>query len=165
MNLRKYSLILLPALLVTWFVATMFIDMMAVPLVFQNISSRDEAALVGVGVFKRFNNIELIVFLLSALLMKFTNIFSMKDFLLKLSYLAFFPFYYFFFLTNKIVSLNAKKMNEIDYKALELIQIDLDFYHQLYVRLDSIKIILILISVILIIRQISKNISIHSESK
>ena len=63
------------------------------------------------------------------------------------------------------MSLNASKMNEIDDAKLQIIQRDLDFFHQLYVRLDSVKIFILIFSIILIINQIRKYITINSELK
>ncbi|MEE3079213.1 MAG: hypothetical protein VX341_07755 [Bdellovibrionota bacterium] len=165
MELKKCSLIFLPAILIAWLLSTVFIDLMAVPLVFQTVSSRDEASLLGVGIFKMFNHLEIVFILSSLFFMKLSSIFSLNDFLLKISYLLFFPFFYSFYLTNKIVSLNASKMNEIDDAKLQIIQKDLDFFHQLYVRLDSVKIFILIFSIILIINQIRKYITINSELK
>ena len=164
MNKRTYFLLIIPAIVLSWLLATIFIDIMAVPLVFQNVSSRDEAATLGVLIFKRFNNIELTLFFLGSLLIFFSGIFKLKNYLIKFFPLGLFPITYTFFLTDKITHYNKLKMNEIDDTRLEVIQQSLDFYHHLYVRLDMIKIILLTIFFILILKHIKTYINIKLES-
>ncbi len=165
MQKKTYFLLILPALIFSWFIATVFIDMMAVPLVFQTVSSRDEAASLGVQIFRRFNVVELILFASISLCFYASKIFSLKGYLLRFSYLGLFPIFYFSYLTDKIVHFNRLKTNEIDNTKLETIQASLDLYHHLYVRLDTLKIFLLLLSFILVVKYIKTYLNNIMEAK
>ncbi len=154
--MKKLVNIFIPSILFAWFLASFFIDIMAVPLVFQNVSSRDEAARLGVLIFSRFNIVEMILVILLITSVYFSHF--KKSFKIRTSILTIiFPLYYISFLTQKIASLNEEKINAIDEKILSEIQVSLDFYHHLYVRMDGIKLLIILFLLIEVIYRIYKN--------
>ena len=160
--MKKLSLILIPSILFAWFIATFFIDILAVPAVFQNVSSRDEAARLGVLIFKRFNFVEL-VFSIGLLVFFYFSDFKKMITVRVTAICAAFPIIYTILLTPKIVQYNEAKINAIDEAKLEIIQQSLDLYHGLYVKMDSVKLILLLIFFIEIVYRINKKNKITGE--
>ncbi len=65
-----------------------------------------------------------------------------------------FPITYTILLTPKIVQYNEAKINAIDEVKLEVIQMSLDFYHGIYVKMDTVKLIILLIFFIEIVYRI-----------
>ena len=151
--MKKLSLILIPSILFAWFIATFFIDILAVPAVFQNVSSRDEAARLGVLIFKRFNFVELF-FSVSLLVFFYFSEFKKMISVRVTAICTLFPITYTILLTPKIVQYNEAKINAIDEVKLEVIQMSLDFYHGIYVKMDTVKLIILLIFFIEIVYRI-----------
>ncbi|OIQ17076.1 MAG: hypothetical protein BM556_12735 [Bacteriovorax sp. MedPE-SWde] len=156
-NKYHLSLALLLGLSLSWLVASVFIDFFAAPAIFSTITSRDEAASLGVKVFTLFNYVELLVAvaILSIVLMM-TSVKKVRNMLASLILLIF-PILYTFILSPNLDKLNNEKANlmEDDIK-MELVQSSLDFYHNFYVRADSVKILGLLAFVIVQIKDINK---------
>lgn len=133
------SLALALAFCLSWMLATIFIDFLAVPAVFQTVTSRDEAASLGVTIFTRFNYIEIILAL-------FLCILSVKSKRIISLVLIVFPLLYGLYLSPNIDKMNKLKMATIDEDPkMEKIQADLDFYHNFYVKADSAKLLLLIL--------------------
>ncbi len=143
--MKKQQLYLLWTLCLAfaWFTATVFIDFFAVPEVFRQVSSRNEAAALGIAIFTKFNYIELIVSILMIItsgLLLFKEKIS-KALLILSALLIIFPGAYAFKLSPEIKKYNGLKVED---PYSEQIQTQLDFYHHIYVKADSAKLLLLL---------------------
>jgi hypothetical protein len=137
-------------LALTWLVATIFIDFVAVPAVFSTITSRDDAAELGIKIFTRFNYIEIAVAVLLLVLSRGRK-------LIAASSLVLFPILYISLLSPNIDRLNNDKINLLDEDPkMEKVQEDLDFYHNFYVKADSVKILLLILMMTLQVRGLNK---------
>jgi len=135
----KYTIVLSVGLSLTWLVTTMFIDFAAVPSVFSTVTSRDDAAALGITIFKKFNYVEIVVGILLIL-------FTRRKIKIFSTFLVLIPLLYTLYLSPAITKFNSQKANLIEEDPkMEKVQESLDFYHNFYVRLDSVKIILLLI--------------------
>ncbi|MCO4794393.1 MAG: DUF4149 domain-containing protein [Bacteriovoracaceae bacterium] len=143
-KLLKLSLVLLGG----WFFSTIIIDFIAVPNIFRIISNSREAGQVGAKVFTLFNIMELtLAIILSIIFWKIPaeqkKIRWINRFLLSLLFLLI--LYYISILNPNIINF-AVKMNEIGVgnSGYELLEQEHSFYHHLYVKLDSFKLISLL---------------------
>ena len=135
----KYSIPLAIGLVITWLVTTVFIDFVAVPAVFTTVTSRDDAASLGIKIFTKYNFIEIGVCLALIILSRYR---TRKFFILMLAI----PLFYSFHLSPSIDKYNNLKANLIDEDPkMESVQRELDYYHNFYVRLDSVKILLLIL--------------------
>lgn len=148
MKKKHYLLTLILVLAFAWFLATVFVDFFAVPNVFRTVSSRDEASSLGVIIFSRFNYIECILgFLIAFLSIKlFTSkMLSKKLFLIPTFLLIVFPLIYTFSFSPNIKYYNEQKIELGEDSA---VQEKLDLFHKLYVRVDSVKLLMLLYTVV-----------------
>lgn len=137
-------------LALTWLVATLFIDFVAVPAVFSTVTSRDDAAALGIKIFTRFNYVELIVAVALILLSRSKRLFVSVGLLI-------FPILYTFLLSPNIDRLNNDKVNLLDEDPkMEMVQKELDLYHNFYVKADSVKILVLILMMALQIRALNK---------
>jgi len=138
-------------ILFTWLIATIFIDIIAVPNVFRNVSSVSEAGKVGLSVFSNFNKFELIFGIFLSLGIFFQkNSFKYFTWIL-MSFFMFWPVLYIFKMTPAI-SEAAVLMNSVlktdpqylNYKENHA------YYHNLYKTLDTIKILVLFLTLIFV---------------
>ena len=145
-------------ILFSWLLMTILVDIYVVPPVFRNISSRVEAGRLGGIIFQSFNIIEVIfsaiILILSLCLglrlksgirKKLILLFSL--FLLGLSNL------YFLKMTPEIIKLNTERHQALSQDLvtqLEIIEEKHQAVHHLYVKLDSAKMLLLLVFLVLV---------------
>lgn len=136
-------------LLGLWLGATVAVDFFAVPAVFQNVSNLNEAAGVGMSVFARFNTLELILSIVLLILWplahrlkfkskKHATIFIFEFFLLILATS------YFFYFTPEITKLSLAKANAFEESERQMLEHSIATLHSLYIKLDSLKLIILL---------------------
>lgn len=144
------------SILSMWFALTCFIDFVATPTVFRNVSSRIEAGDIGMILFTFINRVELVlavVVLVLAYLFKetvkkkavlFTTLFS----LLILTVI------YNVHMTPQVRHYTLE-MREHDEDSVEYVraQENHEFYHSLYKKTDSAKIITLLVLIVAGIRR------------
>ena len=154
--LRNHPLIgsFLFFILGAWLVATVFIDFFAVMAVFRNISSIFEAGTVGMYIFNSFNKFEL-SFGIFLLVLSFYYVHPNGKVALAMKIIAAFLLaiaaYYLFFL-SPIISELTREMHKIGvgnngYETLEQTH---QVFHKRYVRLDSVKIIFLIVELVLL---------------
>jgi len=131
-----------------WLGLTCFLDFFAVPTVFRTLSSREEAGKLGMIFFSTFNYLEIILSLglaTSAFLFK-DEIKWKKTFWSTCGGLLVLTLIYSFHMSPKIISVNEKKyqMEEgtPEYRVLER---EHQFYHGLFRKTDTVKILSLLI--------------------
>lgn len=144
MKKKHYLLSIILTLTFSWFLATIFIDFFAVPNVFRTVSTRAEAASLGVIIFSKFNLIEcilatILVFVSLRLLLQ--KLVTRKTFILPIIFLIIFPITYTFIFSPNIKFYNNQK---IELGEDTQTQEKLDLYHKLYVRADSAKLLALL---------------------
>ncbi len=150
-HLKKVTLLYTLPIFFTWFIATIFVDIIAVPNVFRNVSSVVEAGKVGLAVFSNFNKFELFFGILACLGLYFETNMSKAVKAILIAFFIIWPLLYIFKMTPEI-SAAALQMNSvlktdplyIGYKEHH------SYYHSLYRTLDSIKILVLLFSLIYI---------------
>jgi hypothetical protein len=133
-----------------WLVITIFVDAIAVPTVFRNVSKLEEAGKVGMKIFSTFNHLEFLfalVFIMGAI-----GIYKQSKkqvfLILSLILLVWSVMYNLYFTpqiihyTELIHKANPMSMEYIKYQEAHA------YYHNLYRYLDSTKIFLLLGSVI-----------------
>ncbi len=147
-HLYKLSLMIVFA----WLVTTSFIDFIAVPTIFRTVTNSSEAGDVGMTIFSTYNKIEVFFsfsFLLFSFLI-FRNL-SQKRKILKASFLSIpvlllgISLFYLIYLTPKITNLTFQKKvvlkSSPEYSQIEKTH---GVYHQMYVKIDGVKLVLLL---------------------
>lgn len=131
-----------------WLGLTCFLDFFAVPTVFRNVSSRQEAGTLGMIFFHTLNKLEIIFSLvLAGCAWSFRNSIKWKKtFWTTITGLFLLTLVYTFHMSPVIVETNKKKweLSEEDsqYQVLEETH---QFYHGLFRKTDSAKILALLI--------------------
>ncbi len=129
-----------------WFAATVAVDFLAIPAVFRTIPDVMLAGEVGMKVFSRFNYIELICATGLLLLAWFSPKGSKKILLIVSILLIFIASFYTFYLTPKIIEL-TRLMNHAHQgviTGLEDFNKEHESYHNFYVKMDSVKLFILL---------------------
>lgn len=148
--LNKTYLVVLGA----WLFLTAFVDFFVIPTAFRQLNDIFIAGELGLRVFGALNLFEISF---SAFLLIY-SILLIKDKPSKKSYLIVFinilliaiSCFYFFYLTEKIAVLTDlwKTSIAMTEQALVIVKKEHNFYHSLYIRTDSVKLILIFIGLI-----------------
>lgn len=149
------------ALCVGWFSMSCLIDFVAVPIVFRTVSKLYEAANVGIRLFSIFNPIEFIFSLILVSFALFTvkkKSSKLKKFQLAFSFLLLIITASYTFHITPMISTLSEQKRELDVESDAYVKIEQqhNFYHHLYVKMDSVKVILLLIMVGLYSRQLPK---------
>lgn len=146
----RYSFFLI--VLSFWLAWTVLIDFVVVRTVFATIDNFFQAGDLGVALFSKLNNLELISSSLLVSILVFEMQVNKKvSSIFTLSILAWFiSLYYFSFLTPKLVHLTelwkeSDKLGISNLNGIFDIQQEHQFYHQTYRTLDSIKLVFLLI--------------------
>lgn len=155
----KFIILILSSM---WLGMTMAVDFVAVPLVFQTLSSLQDAGRLGIAVFSRFNNIELILgflILISSILVLFNgdkNRWGLVWLLLAIS-LSSLSIVYAFYLSPQIAFLGTE-MHQFPLESEPYLKIykEHQFFHHLYVKLDSAKMLILAVVIGSISFQIKK---------
>jgi hypothetical protein len=132
--------------LLSWLIATLFLDVIAVPTVFRNISNVLDAGRVGMTIFKTFNRIEIIfaVIFLSYGIEQFISE-RKKKYLIFSIILFFWILIYNFYLTPSIIYYTEKLHSGVqDINLMIEYQSKHAFIHKTYRYLDSSKILILL---------------------
>lgn len=154
--LKNHPLVgsLLFFILGAWLVSTLFIDFFAVIAVFRNISSIFEAGTVGMYIFNSFNKFEF-SFAIILLIFSFYYVHPKGKIALTVKVLAIMLLgiagYYLFFL-SPIISELTREMYKIGVgnNGYETLQQTHQVFHKRYVRLDSVKIVVLIVEITLL---------------
>lgn len=152
-GILKFLVITLPSF---WLASTCLINFVIIRLIFSEIDSFFVAGTVGMKLFTTYNKIELFfafAMILSIGRLIFKNQFPKLLFLLGIPLLII-PLFYEFYLTSKISELTilwekADLMGINSINGIPDIQQEHQFFHRLYIVIDSVKLILISFSLIL----------------
>jgi len=133
----------------SWFATTALIDFVAVPTVFRNISSLQEAGRVGMIIFSTYNKVEVVMgLMLSGLFFKIWRTSRLRRhsyFMAGAIVLLLLATLYNVKITPSITELNQKKYQlEVESPAYRQVDQEHQFLHQLYVKLDGFKLLLLL---------------------
>ena len=136
-----------------WLVLTCFIDFMAVPTLFRNITDVYEAGIVGIKIFTFFNYLEVII---GAYLVYYSMVHLKLKLYIILSFLCFIIVSLYCYLLSPMISqLTSELISLVENDPKDLfgsVQVRHDFYHNLYIRLDSLKLFLITVIWVKILR-------------
>jgi hypothetical protein len=144
--MKNLSFKLFLFLLGAWLFCTILVDFVAVPAVFQTVTNRFEAGDVGMQVFTRLNFLEVIfsVLLLTCAFLFRERIVWRKIFFTSLFSLMGLALYYSTFLSPEIIKLTiGLRDGVVETPAYQAIEARHAFYHQLYIRLDSFKLLIL----------------------
>jgi hypothetical protein len=149
-------------LLVAWFLLTIFVDIFTVPAVFRNSSSIVDAGKIGMLVFGRFNKFELLfsVLVFAGLFLDFKKDHK-KRYIIIGGILIVWALLYNFYMTPMITNTTFEihQTNVTDPLYAEL-QTKHAYYHNLYRKLDSTKILVLLVFIVMnVTRRVKKNLS------
>lgn len=148
MNSRRLLSSILLILLSFWLGWTVLVDFIVVPGVFRNIANFFEAGDLGIYLFQKLNSLELVVasFILAILTFIFRK--NRKALPLLISGIVVFgiSLVYFSYLTPKLEALTDMwKLSEAGQTiALSDIQQEHQYYHRIYVTVDSLKILILI---------------------
>lgn len=134
-----------------WFFLSSFVDFIVIPGAFRVVGDILKAGTLGISVFSTLNKIEVLLgAVLVFSLFKGTK-FSYKKVQMFLSKVLFsIAVFYYYYLSPKIELLTEKLFaTGLDEAAKALVNKDHQFYHSLYVKLDAVKIILLLVLLVL----------------
>lgn len=146
-KINKIAKIYTLPVLLAWFLMTVFVDIIAVPTVFRNVTSVEQAGKVGMTVFTTFNRIELLFGLVGILGAVYIFKLTKRQFPLILATVLFLAVSYNVHFTPQI-----KFWTEMIHSVkpfdpqMGYFQTQHHFYHTLYRYLDTTKLILLLIS-------------------
>lgn len=153
-KLKTFGKLFTLPVLVCWFLMSLFVDIIAVPTVFRNVTSVEQAGKVGMTIFSALNRFEILfalIFILGSWKMfnkhgkKAIIVLSLILFVWSLSYNLFFTPQIIFY--TKMIHSHAPN----DPLMAEF-QVQHSFYHHLYRYLDTAKLLMLLISLGLTIR-------------
>ncbi|GAB4015481.1 MAG: hypothetical protein Fur0010_14570 [Bdellovibrio sp.] len=145
-----------------WMGMTMSVDFVAVPLVFQTLTSLQEAGKLGIAVFSKFNSIEIflsmVLFIASILeFLKNKNGRWPMTWVLFSILLTSLAVLYAFYLSPRIAFLgNEMHQFPLESEPYLVVYKEHQFFHKLYVKLDSLKLLLLLTMIVSCWRKISK---------
>lgn len=150
---KRLFIYLVPVVLGAWIILTVAVDFIAIPTVFRTLKDVNLGGSVGIELFPKVNKVEMIlaVILLVGILYKqkvkekmfdrFILIQSFFLFLLTLSYA--------FFLSPEIKRLTLLIQDKsVAANLLADLQIQHSFYHHLYIKLESVKLIFLLMMMV-----------------
>ncbi len=133
-----------------WLGWTVLVDFFVIPTVFKTIDNIFHAGDLGISVFSKFNNLELIVASALVGLISFQMTMNRKALMLLIMTILVWliAMTYFSFLTPKLIALTElwKKtdlMGITGVAGIPDIQQEHQFYHNLYIRIDGLKLILL----------------------
>lgn len=133
-----------------WWGWTILTDFFVVPTVFKTINDFFNAGELGVALFGKLNSLEVIVgFLLVILnILRFKQKKTSKLILILSGFTFLIVCFYFFYLTPKLSELTllwqkAEAVGSQSINGILDIQQEHQYYHQLYVRVDSLKLLLL----------------------
>lgn len=159
--MKNYKLLLL-VISSLWMGMTMSVDFVAVPLVFQTLTSLQEAGRLGIAVFLKFNSIEIflsmVLFITSILeFLKNKNGRWPMTWVLFSILLTSLAVLYAFYLSPRIAFLGTE-MHQFPLESEPYLAIykEHQFFHKLYVKLDSLKLLLLLTMIVSCWRKISR---------
>lgn len=145
-----------------WFGMTAAVDFVAVPLVFTTLSSLEQAGKLGMAVFGRFNTIEMFI---STLILALSFMLFAKQrngkwgatWLLLSILVAALALIYSFYLTPMIGFL-AREMHQFPLESEPYLKVyeQHQFFHKLYVKLDSVKLLSLLVLIISMAKNLCK---------
>ena len=151
---KRFCHVLLLPVILSWFMMTVFVDIIAVPTVFRNVTKVVEAGKVGMTIFSTFNKIEFIFALIVVIgAIKIYNK-EKKNFYLVLSLVLFiWSIAYNLYFTPQIIHYTTMIHSTlpgdpamIDYQSSHA------FFHKLYRYLDTTKLIMLLTFLIVLVR-------------
>lgn len=147
---KNYATLFCMCLLALWLGATIAVDFFAIPAVFRNISNLSEAGAVGMSVFSSFNKLELVLALTTLVTFGATLGWSNsapkpRVIIISLIILVLLAASYLFYLTPELTVVSIAKNNSFEELERAALEERLQFLHTLYVRLDSFKMLLILL--------------------
>jgi len=149
MTNKRFVYSLFIALTSVWLGWTVLVDFFIVPTVFQKVSSFFEAGELGIATFSKLNNLELIV---ASMLVVITGHLALKKRTFPLFSMAvilwIIVMFYFIYLTPKIAHLTliwreSEKLGLSGIGGISDIQQEHQFYHKLYIYIDSLKILIL----------------------
>ncbi len=123
-----------------WLISTILVDFVVVPTLFSQIDDIMHAGTIGVILFTKMNVLEMVfsaLILFSTIQMRREK--QAKILLFGASCLAFIALLYYFHLTPRITGLT----NLLLVSPSEEVAREHQFYHDLYVKLDSLKLIIL----------------------
>lgn len=148
----KWPMKMILLILGAWLFTTVLVDFFAIPAVFQNVSKRFEAGMVGMSVFSRFNTLEILfaLGLIISLWCSKTPIVYKKAVMVFSFILLGLAVTYKFYMTPAITEINLKMRNEINTVVIEALEKEHQLFHSLYVKLDSAKLFILMGMIILL---------------
>lgn len=146
--MKKYAQFLLPAFIFSWIILTVAVDFIAIPTVFRTLKDPNLGGAIGINLFPKVNWVEIIlaVSLCSAIffsvnikqriLDRLALIVGIFLFLLTVLYLA--------YLSPEIKRLTLEiANNKGNLTLLPTLNIEHQFFHHLYIKLESVKLFLL----------------------
>lgn len=130
-----------------WIGMTCLIDFVAVPAVFRNVSSRQEAGTLGMIIFNTFNYVEVVFAVLFA---SCTFLFKEKIKLKKTygflcTFLILLSLTYAFYMSPRITEVNRVKWNlQEGTREYQVLNQEHQFLHSTFRKTDSVKILILL---------------------
>lgn len=135
-----------------WLGWTMLVDFFIIPTVFKHVDDFFQAGFLGIAVFSRLNSLEILA---ATSLVSLTSLNVKKDITTVVAFVASLILFtisilYFVYLTPKIITLTelwrkADLMGLIGLRGIADLQQEHQFYHRLYIGIDTVKLGLLLI--------------------
>ena len=165
LNLIAFNIVLLAA----WLWTTALVDFVAVPTIFRTLTDLFVAGELGIKVFGKYNVLEvtfgslLILQTLALFVLPIKTNWAEKILLCLVVMLGILACYYHFSLTPEIVELTSSWKEHFNTPEATIWEERHSVSHHLYVRLDSIKLFALFISLILSFVSLNKVITFHKD--
>ena len=148
--MKKYAQFLLPAFIFSWIVLTVAVDFIAIPTVFRTLKDANLGGSIGIELFPKVNIVELILAI--GLLISIKASINLKTrifdrFVLVIGFFLFLLCLFFStFLSPEIKKLTLMMMeSKGNYSVLPALSVQHQFYHHLYIKLEGVKLVLLLV--------------------
>lgn len=148
--MKKYAQFFLPAFLSSWILLTITVDFIAIPTIFRTLKDVNLGGAIGIELFPKVNFVEvilacgLIICLFYSLSIK-TRLFD-RFVMVMGFFLALLSIFYFTFLSPEIKTLTLEMSNKMgDFSALPSLSVQHQFYHKLYIKLEGLKLLILVI--------------------
>lgn len=133
-----------------WFFLSVFIDFIVVPGAFKIVGDIFKAGNLGITVFTAFNKFEVLfgaILVFSYFKAPDVKYRKVKNVIVKI--VTSIAIYYYWYLSTKIADLTKVLIAGGEQKLVAVAQKDHNFYHNLYVKLDAVKILLLFVLIFL----------------
>ncbi len=146
--MKKFLIAFFPCLIFGWIVLTIATDMVVIPTLFRTLKNVNLAGLVGINLFPKINMVEVVLgfcLLLTTLVQERKANWISRLQLVAAFFLFFLSLGYRFYLSPEIRDITLQIQGlQSPLKSMIDLSLEHHFFHQLYIRLDIVKLVILM---------------------